>query len=97
MTNFTRKRLILAAGLTLCVMGASAQQLREGYITPGDNTGSEMFHKLVTNWTPGTPISEDDNFYISRVRPHYRFRNAATQYAPHSPARTTRNSWPGYR
>ncbi len=79
MTYFTRKRLILAAGLTLCVMGTSAQQLREGYITPGSNTGSEMFDKLVTNWTPGTPISEDDNFYISRVRPHYRFRNAATQ------------------
>ena len=79
MSNFTQKRLILAAGLTLCVMGASAQQLREGYINAGENVGSEKFHTLVSNWTPGTPISEDDNFYISRVRPHYRFRNAATQ------------------
>ena len=73
------KHLFLAAGFALCVTGASAQQLREGYIDAGQNTGSEKFQLLLQSWSSNHQVSADDNFYISRVKPHTRFRNTATQ------------------
>ena len=79
MENNNRKYLALAAGLMLGVSGVNAQQLREGYIDAGSNTGSEKFHTLLANWKRTHKVSNDDNFYISRVKPRYRFRNAATQ------------------
>ena len=79
MKQSVKKHFVLTAGFALCVMGASAQELREGYVNFGDNTSSEMFHSLLGNWTPGSQISADDNFFISRVKPHTRFRNQATQ------------------
>ncbi|MDY4440972.1 MAG: endo-beta-N-acetylglucosaminidase, partial [Prevotella sp.] len=71
--------MTLAAGLVLSVMSANAQQMREGYVEAGKNTGSENFHTLIQDWTPGSQITADDNFYISRVKPRARFRNEATQ------------------
>ena len=56
---------------------ANAQSLKEGYIEWGQfgqQTGS-----IIKNWTPGEELSEDENFFISRVKPKARFRNAATQ------------------
>lgn len=79
MENLSRKTLTLAAGLVLSVMSANAQQMREGYVEAGKNTGSENFHTLIQGWTPGSQITADDNFYISRVKPRARFRNEATQ------------------
>lgn len=79
MANFSRKTLTLAAGLVLSVMSANAQQMREGYVEAGKNTGSENFHTLIQGWTPGSQVTADDNFYISRVKPRARFRNEATQ------------------
>lgn len=79
MANFSRKTLTLAAGLVLSVMSANAQQMREGYVEAGKNIGSENFHTLIQGWTPGSQITADDNFYISRVKPRARFRNEATQ------------------
>lgn len=79
MANLSRKTLTLAAGLVLSVMSANAQQMREGYVEAGKNTGSENFHTLIQGWTPGSQITADDNFYISRVKPRARFRNEATQ------------------
>lgn len=79
MANLSRKTLTLAAGLVLSVMSASAQQMREGYVEAGKNTGSENFHTLIQGWTPGNQVTADDNFYISRVKPRARFRNEATQ------------------
>ena len=79
MANFTRKTLTLAAGLMLSVMSSNAQQLREGYIDAGKDTGSEKFQFALQNWQNNHRLSKDDNFYISRVKPHVRFRNAATQ------------------
>lgn len=79
MANLSRKTLTLAAGLVLSVMSANAQQMREGYVEAGKNTGSENFHTLIKGWTPGSQITADDNFYISRVKPRARFRNEATQ------------------
>lgn len=79
MANLSRKTLTLAAGLVLSVMSANAQQMREGYVEAGKNTGSENFHTLIKGWTPGSQVTADDNFYISRVKPRARFRNEATQ------------------
>lgn len=79
MANFTRKTLTLAAGLMLSVMSSNAQQLREDYIDAGKDTGSEKFQFALQNWQNNHRLSKDDNFYISRVKPHVRFRNAATQ------------------
>ncbi len=79
MANLSRKTLTLAAGLVLSVISANAQQMREGYVEAGKNTGSENFHTLIQGWTPGSQITADDNFYISRVKPRARFRNEATQ------------------
>lgn len=79
MANLSRKTLTLAAGLVLSVMSANAQQMREGYVEAGKNTGSENFHTLIQSWTPGSQVTADDNFYISRVKPRVRFRNEATQ------------------
>lgn len=79
MANLSRKTLTLAAGLILSVMSANAQQMREGYVEAGKNTGSENFHTLIQGWTPGNQVTADDNFYISRVKPRARFRNEATQ------------------
>jgi len=79
MANFSRKTLTLAAGLVLSVMSANAQQMREGYVEAGKNTGSENFHTLIQGWTPGSQVTADDNFYISRIKPRARFRNEATQ------------------
>ena len=79
MANLSRKTLTLAAGLVLSVMSANAQQMREGYVDFGKNISSEKFHTLIQSWTPGSQISADDNFFISRVKPRVRFRNEATQ------------------
>lgn len=80
MKMFTRKKMFVVAGVSLCVMNASAQQLREDYVSCGAE--SPRFHTIVSNWNPGSKVSEDDNFYISRVKPRLRFRNAATQVRP---------------
>ena len=40
---------------------------------------SQKLGEYVSQWTPGTPLFEDENFYISRVKPKARFRNANTQ------------------
>lgn len=79
MANLSRKTLTLAAGLVLSVMSANAQQMRKGYVDFGTNSGSEKFHELLKTWTPGSQVTADDNFFISRVKPRARFRNEATQ------------------
>ncbi|MDE5882278.1 MAG: hypothetical protein K2H60_11150 [Muribaculaceae bacterium] len=57
-----------------------AQHIREGYVDRGV-TGPK-FATLLKTWEKGTKWSDDDNFFISRVKPHQRFRNAATQVNP---------------
>ena len=70
------KRLFLA-GLGAMVLTASAQEFKEGYVNWG--YGGTEFGDIVTEWKKGTPISDDDNFFISRVKPRERFRNQNTQ------------------
>lgn len=40
------------------------------------------FYEYFKNWEPGTELTEDDNFYISRVKIKDRFVNTATQVDP---------------
>ena len=72
-----KKRLLLLSGVVAFSLAASAQYLKEDYISWGGS--SENFGTTLQKWTPGSQVSEDDNFFISRVKPKARFRNAATQ------------------
>lgn len=65
--------LLAAAASTLA---ASAQNWHEGDITW---LNSMEFASNVEKWSTNYKLSEDDNFFISRVRPKLRFRNTATQ------------------
>ena len=51
-------------------------------IQPGDvdwgRVGASSISTL-QQWNPGDQLTTDDNFFISRVRPHERIRNVATQ------------------
>lgn len=70
------KKILLS--LALIAVGGQAgyaQYLKSGQINHG-RTGTEF---RISDWTKGTPWSEDDNFFISRVKPKARFTNVATQ------------------
>ena len=71
------KKIVLVSAMAAFALGASAQQLQEGYITWG--TSSDKFDQTLNAWSVGSQVSEDDNFFISRVKPRERFRNTATQ------------------
>lgn len=68
---------LLLAALPLA---APAQALRSGYVDWG--TRGTDFPAALEKWQLGQKWCEDDNFFISRVKPHVRFRNAATQVNP---------------
>lgn len=71
------KKLMLYGSLaTLAFASASAQSLREGYI---QWPNSSSLPEYVNAWNQGTLDLEDEQFFISRVKPKMRFRNAATQ------------------
>ncbi len=63
----------------LCAV-VRGQALRPEYVEWGQ-TGV-AFPKALRVWQRGMEMSVDDEFFISRVRPHRRFRNAATQVLP---------------
>ena len=71
------KRLLFIGGLSLLAATAGAQSYQEGYVEWG--SFGQQFGTTLKNWEPGQQITEDDNFFISRVKPKNRFRNAATQ------------------
>jgi endo-beta-N-acetylglucosaminidase D len=54
------------------------------YVKP--KASSEEFHNLYNSWTPGQPYStqhaDDEEFYISRVKPKARFNNSESQVFP---------------
>ena len=43
---------------------------------------STDFSSAFSSWEKGQKWTDDDNFFISRVKPHLRFRNTATQVNP---------------
>ena len=76
MNNFNKNMLF--AGLTLFSLGAHAQAFKEGYVSTKD-VESSQFHLVLQTWDKNHRLSEDDPFFISRVKPKVRFRNKATQ------------------
>lgn len=73
------KKLLVFSSLAALAASASAQSLREGYIAWPNSTD---FPTYVQQWNAGTLNMEDENFFISRVKPKARFRNTATQVNP---------------
>lgn len=71
------KKLLFIGGLSLLAATAGAQSYQEGYVEWG--SFGQQFGTTLKNWEPGQQATEDDNFFISRVKPKARFRNAATQ------------------
>lgn len=59
---------------------AVAQHIRSGYVDRG--IVSHEFPAAFKTWQKGDKWTDDDNFFISRVRPRVRFRNEATQVNP---------------
>ena len=55
-----------------------AQSLKENYIQWQNNKGDKL-SATVDAWSRNGKVSEDDNFFISRVKPKARFRNQNTQ------------------
>ncbi len=68
--------ILLAAAPLTC----AGQQLKSSYIDWGIR--GSAFPNALSAWEKGQKWSEDDNFFISRVRPKQRFRNQATQVNP---------------
>ena len=68
------------AGLCLVAATASAQEFKEGYVKWV--YGSDQYGATMKAWEKGKAINADDNFFISRVKPRERFRNANTQVRP---------------
>ncbi len=66
--------------LTVAPFMAGAQHIKSGYVNWGI-TGTE-FPTALENWEKGQKWTDDDNFFISRVKPKIRFRNTATQVNP---------------
>lgn len=74
-----KKQYLFLAGMAVAAMSANAQYLKPGYV---EWPGSSQLPDYVNRWVPGTPLFEDENFFISRVKPKTYFRNAATQVYP---------------
>lgn len=75
MSNHKRNVLLLCCALIGATPGF-AQKLQKNYFEWYKSDGSFANH--VIEWEKGN-TSPDDNFFISRVKPRYRFRNANTQ------------------
>ena len=78
-----KKSLLFAAGLAALAMPLSAQRLVEGYIQMPE---SGSLHTYINAWNGGNgklevngKTWEDEEFFISRVKPKDRFYNTATQ------------------
>ena len=68
-----------------------AQELKSNYIQWGFE--SQQFPGKLQSWSKSNPkINDDDNFFISRVKPKQRFRYTDTQVVQTLQIRTTRSS-----
>ena len=89
------KKLTLTGLMFSCALVAAAQNIpsHDKYVDYLDDTNpawidasarepEALFSKYFPLWKPGTKLSEDENFFISRVRMHDRFVNTATQVDP---------------
>ena len=71
-----KKNLFLFSGILALSFSSHGQELKENYMKWPD---SQKLGDYVWSWTPGEYLFEDENFYVSRVKPKERFRNSATQ------------------
>lgn len=69
-------KLLLVSCATLVSLSASAQSWHEGDVKW---VNSQKFPENVATWNETHSLGEDDNFFISRVKPRLRFQNNATQ------------------
>lgn len=74
-----QKKLSMMAALLAVAASAGAQVYTSDYVKW---PSSSSFPNYVNQWNNGTLNMEDENFFISRVKPKARFRNAATQVYP---------------
>lgn len=73
-----RRIHLLLFGCCLIPSTLMAQELKSDYIQWGFD--SHQFANKLQSWSKANPtINEDDNFFISRVKPKTRFRNVDTQ------------------
>lgn len=73
-----RRINLLLFGCCLIPSTIMAQELKEHYISW--QFDSQKFPTVLNSWSKEKPqINEDDNFFISRVRPKKRFRTQSTQ------------------
>ena len=77
-------KLLLSVLACAAVAGSYAQSVptHDSYVIPFADGKSKPFSEYFRNWEPGTPLSEDENFYIGRVPLKKRFENAQTQVDP---------------
>lgn len=72
------KKTLLLASLSLISGAAQAQELKDNYIQWWSSDGS-IVTDVLPSWKTSHKVNEDDNFFISRVKPKQRFTHAATQ------------------
>ena len=71
-------------GACLLVSSAAFAQVPSHSMYVNESSKSVPFYEAYSNWQPGTPLfsdtaAEDEEFFISRVKPKERFINSATQ------------------
>ena len=74
-------------GACLLVSSAAFAQVPSHSMYVNESSKSVPFYEAYSNWQPGTPLfsdaaAEDEEFFISRVKPKERFTNSATQVDP---------------
>ena len=70
------KKFYLLSAAAVMALGANAQSWHEGDIKWVEST---QLASNVSKWKTSHKLTEDDNFFISRVRPRLRFQNTGTQ------------------
>lgn len=72
-------------GACLLMSGAAFAQVPSHPMYVNESK-SVPFYEAYSNWQPGSPLfsdaAEDEEFFISRVKPKERFENSATQVDP---------------
>lgn len=74
----SKKLQLLMLGCLVSPAILQAQSLKENYIQWQNNKGDKLF-RSVEAWQNRGKVTDDDNFFISRVKPKARFRNEKTQ------------------
>lgn len=73
-----KKLPLLITGACLLSATMQAQQLKQDYIQWWP-TANYYLPTALEKWKTDKKVTEDDNFFISRIKPKARFRNAQTQ------------------